>query len=200
MIMTWGNRYDISKRRGAAKGADVAKDNFEGAEGEGDHGLHSHLIRLADGTVVATEVGGSHLHAYQHYDDNAPGVLPTDGMHTHVLRLPDGTIVETREDGVHRHPPGDNRYEGVHSHIVVADGVMLETQIDGTHWHHTSLADMSKSLPPEVGPVITDQSGWSTRFMDTPPNLPATNSLHFDTEETVAKAREVVASLKATKE
>ena len=56
--------------------------------------------------------------------------------------------------------------------------------------------EVAKELPAEVGPVIVDQSGWTTEFVDTPPKLPATNSVYFDTEETVAKALQVVADLK----
>ena len=60
--------------------------------------------------------------------------------------------------------------------------------------------EVAKQLPAGVGPVVTDQSGWTTQFVDTPPKLPASNSVHYDIDATVAKAREVVADLKTTKE
>jgi hypothetical protein len=76
---------------------------------------------------------------------------------------------------------------------------VIETQIDGPHYHHYSEAEMakvSKQLPEALGPDIVDQRGWTTQFIDTPPRLPASNSIHYDTEETVTKAREVVSDLK----
>lgn len=53
-----------------------------------------------------------------------------------------------------------------------------------------------KQLPAAAGIDVTDQSGWQTTWVDAPPNLPATTSLYYDTEETLAKAVDLVAELK----
>ena len=184
MTMSWRDRYD------------VAKSTFEGDNP--NDGTHAHLLRLADGSVVQTEPDSGHRHAKAHGADR-----PHDGAHTHILKLSDGSLVETNVDGVHRHG-SRGATDGIHSHLVtMPNGTLLETQIDGPHWHDYYYEEdgmakkVAKQLPPEVGPDITDQSGWRTEFVATPPRLPATNSLHFDTEETVAKARKVVADLKS---
>ncbi len=204
MSNSWHTRYSVEKNA-APSASGVSKDSFEGTS-PGDDGLHSHLLRLPDGTVVQTQIDGSHMHAL-----NDGKVM--DGVHAHIVRLPDGTIVETRTDGAHRHPYGaGGSYEGVHSHILEIDGQLLETQIDGPHYHYRAMEDMSpnvevevevsmsadkspvaKQLPPGVGPEVTDHSGnWTTDWVDPPPRLPATNSVHYDTDETVNKAAEVV--------
>lgn len=198
MSNSWHTRNSIEKRAAMAD-AGTEKAHFEGERPYSNDGLHSHLMRMSDGTVVQTEIDGGHLHA------NIRGEN-LDGAHTHILKLPDGTLIETRTDGIHRHPYGPGgAYDGVHSHIVdLPDGTMMETQIDGSHYHYYTQEDLeviAKNLPAEAGPVTIDHAGkWTTTFVDAPPRLPATNSVHYDTDETLNKAAEVVADLNATKE
>lgn len=189
--MSWIDRYNIDKTA-----SNVSKETYE--SGNMDDAMHVHLIRLLDGTVVSTEPSSGHRHAAQHESN-----LPLDGAHSHLVKLPSGDLVETRTDGMHRHNSHSN--SGIHSHLLsLPDGSIIETQIDGPHYHYyvedcddmPAMEKVAKQLPAGVGPEITDQSGWTTTFVDAPPKLPASTSLYFDTEETVTKAREVVADLK----
>lgn len=77
-----------------------------------------------------------------------------------------------------------------------ADRYDIAKSADNKSTTSDQTVEVAKELPAEVGPVVVDQSGWTTTFVDAPPKLPATNSVHFDTEETVAKALQVVADLK----
>lgn len=196
MSTSWHTRYAVEKSDTVAPS--IAKDSYEAGAYKED-GSHSHLLRLVDGTVLQTQIDGGHMHMH-----NREGEQPHDGNHTHVVKLQDGTLLETRSDGTHRHPYGHcgSAYEGVHSHILdMPDGSIIETQIDGPHYHYcdpvyAEEASVMKQLPAEVGPEVIDQSGWTTTWIDAPPRLPVTTAVYFDTDETIAKANELVANLK----
>lgn len=197
-MSNWQERHsELSKRAAASE-----KATFESEESAAD-GEHSHLIRMKDGSVLQTGVSNGHLHEHTHDEEK-----PVDGEHTHTVRMEDGSIIETRKDGMHRHPKDYGPFVGVHSHILdMPDGTIVETQIDGVHHHYNDYHEcckgqhpVAKALPAEAGVDIVDQSGWTTTFKDPVPGLPASNSIHYDTDETLSKAAKVVAEIKATKE
>lgn len=121
----------------------------EGAEPEGEggihlHGLlreesasdfggaHRHMFELPDGTFTSTEADGEHGHGLA---SPLADRTDEDGEHVHTIRLPDGTELLTG-DGISEHShqlqTTTTLLDGLHNHLLVlADGTELESLSPG---------------------------------------------------------------------
>lgn len=121
-------------------------------------GDHSHVFKLPDGSLIASEVDGQHSH--QLMEEGMEQVW--GGRHVHVVRLLDGTELRTEADGEHHHElqVSTTAPSGLHIHaLALPGGAVIESLSPGQFFELMEERQAQAKADKELEKRIVERDG-----------------------------------------